>query len=216
MKKDFYGLISEHEGKMAGIGSISTSSLLNCNCKKRCCLNNAICSKCFSNFYQGFRKQLREKLARNTELLTTRLLTKLEIQNLCISSLFFRFEAFGDLINSIQFKNYCNIARFFKNTKFAIWTKNPHVIVEYVKKGGRIPKNLTIGLSSLFINSRMNEKSIAYFEKFFHVDFVFTVFNEKYINENNININCGSKNCLNCHFCYCHHKQTAYVNEKLK
>lgn len=89
MKKDFYGLISEHEGKMAGIGSISTSSLFNCNCRKRCNLENAICAKCYSNHLQGFRKQLREKLARNTELLTTRLLTKLEIQNLCISSFIF-------------------------------------------------------------------------------------------------------------------------------
>ena len=144
MKKDFYRLITNHEGKMEGIPSISTSSLFNFNCIHRCNLQNTICSKCYSNHLQGFRKQLREKLVRNTEILTTRLLTKLEIQNLCISSLFFRFEAFGDLINTTQFENYCNIARFFKNTKFAIWTKNPHVIVEYVKKGGRIPKNLTI------------------------------------------------------------------------
>ena len=216
MKKDFYRLITNHEGKMEGIPSISTSSLFNFNCIHRCNLQNTICSKCYSNHLQGFRKQLREKLVRNTEILTTRLLTKLEIQNLCISSLFFRFEAFGDLINTTQFENYCNIARFFKNTKFAIWTKNPHVIVEYVKKGGRIPKNLTIGLSSLFINSRMSEKSIAYFEKYFHVDFVFTVFDKDYISENNISINCGSKNCLKCHFCYCHHKKTAFVNEKLK
>lgn len=216
MKKDFYNLITTHEGKMAGIPSISTSSLFNINCRKRCCLENAICSKCYSNHMQGFRKQLREKLARNTELLTTRLLTKLEISNLCIASLYFRFEAFGDLINTIQFTNYCNIAKAYKNTKFAIWTKNPHVIVEYVKKGGRIPKNLVIGLSSLFINNQMSENTIAYFEKYFHIDFVFTVFNEKYINDNNIKINCGSKNCLKCHFCYCHHKQTAFVNEKLK
>lgn len=201
---------------MAGIPSISTSSLFNINCRKRCCLENAICSKCYSNHMQGFRKQLREKLARNTELLTTRLLTKLEISNLCIASLYFRFEAFGDLINTIQFTNYCNIAKAYKNTKFAIWTKNPHVIVEYVKKGGRIPKNLIIGLSSLFINNRMSNNTIAYFEKFFHIDFVFTVFNEKYINDNNIQINCGAKDCLKCHFCYYHHKQTAFVNEKLK
>lgn len=144
MKKDFYGLITNHDGKMAGIPSISTSSLFNCNCRRRCCLENAICSKCYSNHLQGFRKQLREKLARNTELLTTRLLTKLEISNLCIASLFFRFEAFGDLINSIQFENYCNIASFFKNTKFAIWTKNPHVIVEYIKKVVEYPKILQL------------------------------------------------------------------------
>lgn len=216
MKKEKFNLITTHSGKLAGIPSISTSSLFNVNCKKRACLQGAICSKCYSNFYQSIRIGLRKKLEKNTELLINRLLTNKEIDNLDIYTLFFRFESFGDLINVIQFENYCNIAKYFRQTTFAIWTKNPHIISEYVKKGGKIPKNLVIGLSSIFINEKMNDNIVAFYEKYFHIDFVFTVYDKQYIKDNNININCGAKKCAKCQNCYKHHKETVYINEKLK
>ena len=52
-------------------------------------------------------------------------------------------------------------------------------------------------------------------ERFWFVDHVFTVYDKKFIEENNIEINCGSRDCLGCQLCY-HGDTEFYINEKLK
>ena len=52
-------------------------------------------------------------------------------------------------------------------------------------------------------------------EKYWFVDHVFTVYTKEYIKENNIDVNCGSKNCLGCQLCY--NKDTEFhIREQLK
>ena len=52
-------------------------------------------------------------------------------------------------------------------------------------------------------------------DKFWFIDHVFTVYDKNTIKENNIDINCGGKDCLGCQQCY--HKGTEfYIREKLK
>ena len=103
--------ITKHTGKMEGIPSISTSCILNARCQKRVDCNKSICHNCFAHSYMKFRKELREAMERNFHILTERLLTKKEIEDLKINSSFFRLEAFGDLNNNIQLINYINICR---------------------------------------------------------------------------------------------------------
>ena len=130
MKKKSLINITTHSGKMEGIPSISTSCILNARCQKRVNCDKSVCNNCFAHSYMKFRKELREALERNFHILTEKILTKEEIATLNINASFFRLEAFGDLNNNIQLINYINICRYYKNTRFALWTKNieSHVI----------------------------------------------------------------------------------------
>ena len=104
MKKSLVN-VTTHSGKMEGIPPISTSCILNARCQKRVNCDKSVCYKCFAHSYMSFRKSLREAMERNFHILTERLITKKEIEDLNINSSFFRFEAFGDLNNNIQLIN---------------------------------------------------------------------------------------------------------------
>ena len=65
------GFCTNHRGKMTDLYSLSTSPLCNENCMKRSKIKGSICEKCFSMNMQEYMTGLREKLAINTELLTT-------------------------------------------------------------------------------------------------------------------------------------------------
>ena len=101
--------IATHSGKMNGIPSISTSVLCNPNCAKNASIKGAICEKCYARGYAKMRKGLADKLKRNYEFYTTIALTVNDVP--FINSAIFRFEAFGDLANTLQFANYCTIAK---------------------------------------------------------------------------------------------------------
>jgi hypothetical protein len=125
-----------------------------------------------------------------------------------INNLYFRFEAFGDLNNDVQVMNYFNLCYKNPKTKFALWTKNPDFIQSAIVKGYDKPENLNIVLSSLFINK---ERKTQYP----FVDKIFTVYDPQYIEENNVSINCGSRNCFDCGLCY-EKNNVTIINEKLK
>ena len=116
-------------------------------------------------------------------------------------------EIIGDLINETQLINYFNICKKNPGTHFALWTKNPHIVKNVTDKIKK-PKNLQIILSSLFINHEVDISNMPYIDK------VFTVYDQKTINEENIVINCGARNCLKCHKCY--ETGVKIINEKLK
>ena len=90
---------------MEGIKSLSTSVLLNPNCKKNRTIPGSICSHCYANTLAQMYSALGARLERNTKELTSRFLTtqdldylKKELQNETI----FRFEAFGKYLQSIH------------------------------------------------------------------------------------------------------------------
>lgn len=207
--------IAAHGGKMAGIPSISTSVLKNTNCEKNAKIDGSICSKCYARNYVNMRKGLRNKLESNFEFYTSVLLSPEDIP--FINSAIFRFESFGDLANVTQFTNYCTIARNNPRTTFALWTKHIHVIVEYIRNGGIIPSNLYIIESSLLLNKSSIGIRRAEPERLPFIDGVFTVYDESYIKNNGVEINCGSRNCAECRRCYSlEHGRVADIREKLK
>ena len=83
--------ITKHGGKMDGIPSISTSCILNVRCQKRVNCDKSVCHNCFAHSYMKFRKELREALERNFNIITKRILTKEEIAALNINVCFFCF-----------------------------------------------------------------------------------------------------------------------------
>ena len=98
----------------------------------------------------------------------------------------------------------------YKNprVKFALWTKNPDFIAEAIADGYEKPQNLNIVLSSLFLNKERKNP-------FPFVDKVFTVYTPDHIEAENIDINCGARNCFDCGLCY-EKNGVEVINEKLK
>lgn len=203
---------TKHSGKMEGMVGLSTSVKVNhlCNCRKN--IKGSICEHCFAETMNNqYGKSFQDCFIRNTKLLTENIIPVSEMPLLNVA--FFRFESFGDLNNDIQVINYFNLCSANKNTRFALWTKNPGLIAMAIRKGYKKPSNLNIGLSSMFVNK------VADPSRFPFVDFVFTVFTAEFAAENNVNVNCGAKQCLSCLKCYKgmnRNKTVVYINEILK
>lgn len=198
-----------HTGKMSGMMSLSTSCTQNQYCKYRSKNPDTVCSHCYAQRQLKMYKSLEKVLINNTEILTNRCLEYYEIP--VINALYFRLEAFGDLINEVQLINYFNLCNKNKLVKFALWTKNLWIIESVLKMGARKPSNLQVIYSLPYLNDRNENIFILYP----FVDKVFTVFDKNYIKENNVDINCGAKNCLACGKCYKKNK-IKFINERLK
>ena len=200
--------ITTHSGKLEGMHSISTAVKLNPNCRDRRNIKGSICEKCYAATLTDFRSGLNDWLEYNTAQLTQDFIYPLPI----INDKYFRFEAFGDLINDTQVKNYFRICYANSKTRFALWTKNPWIIADVLKHASK-PENLIIIYSSPIINKAVNVKALKKLYPF--IDKVFTVYRKAYANENKVTINFGGNHCLSCLRCYS--KRTAdTVNELLK
>lgn len=198
---------TNHSGKMDGIRSLSTSVVLNAICQARAKVAGSICSKCYAHNLVQFRRTLARSLERNHKALTKAVIDE-QLWPVIVDRVF-RLEAFGDLNNTIQVMNYFNFCKRNPETRFALWTKNPWIINLVVRAGYKKPENLNIIQSSKHIN-------IVDAPAFDFIDAVFTVFDDAYIAEHNIVINCGALRCLSCLKCYKKHNGVLYINEKLK
>lgn len=202
--------MTNHSGKMKGINSIGTSCANNPYCIKRRENGDSVCSHCYATTYMKMRKTLQKHLAENAEILTTKILTEREIP--VTNANVFRFESFGDLYNATHLANYVLICERNPYTKFALWTKNTWILDELFNKNEiKKPENLSIVVSSPLLNKQIELDR----EKFWFVDHVFTVYDKNFIAENNVNINCGAKDCFGCQLCYSSNTDF-YVSEKLK
>ena len=198
-----------HQGKMKGMQSLSTSCTCNIYCKNRSKNSDTVCSHCYAQRQMKIYKNLEKCLIKNTKILTEQVIPK---ENLpIINALYFRFEAFGDLNNTTQVINYFNLCKKNPDVKFALWTKNLWLIESVINEGNKKPKNLQI----IYSMPILNDKNDKIFEWYPFVDKVFTVFDKDFIKENDIEINCGAKSCLSCGKCYKKNK-TNFINERLK
>ena len=197
---------TNHSGKMAGMVSISTSVTTNERCAKNAQIKGSICEKCFSAKQMKVFPTMEKPMVENQRILTSEILPFEKLPT--INNLYFRFEAFGDLNNAIQVKNYFNMCYKNPRVKFALWTKNPDYIAKAIKDGYEKPENLNIILSSLFINKER-------VTKYPFIDKIFTVYDTNFIEENDININCGARSCFSCGLCY-EKNNVRIINEKLK
>lgn len=190
----------KHEFKMAGIISASTYIGKNefCLARRNNC-PNAICIYCYALSLSNQRIGLKNKLIRLHMILTTIELSAADIPVIDSSIFpFFRFESFGDINNVIQVKNYNLIASVNADINFTLWTKNPGIVQAAINNGTILTDNFVIGLSSLYLNTPEIEKA----KKYPFIRFLFTVYDNEYIREHNITINCGAKHCLSCGICY--------------
>lgn len=194
---------------MSGLHSISTAVTVNPYCIKRQAKGDSICAHCFAASMMKQYKALNEATARNAEILTASILPVSVLP--LIPTRYFRFESFGDLINTNQVINYFNIAKKNPDTLCALWTKNPQIIAKAILMGYDKPVNLQIVLSSPFVNKAIKST------KWTFVDKIFTVYDKQAAKA--VNINCGARSCLQCGRCYRPNPDGAkiqYINEILK
>lgn len=183
---------TNHTGKMSGLHSISTAVTVNPLCIKRQQNPGSICSKCFAVALAKRYTALNKCGELNAEILTAGLLAY-DVLPL-IPSRYFRFEAFGDLINVWHVANFFNIARKNPDTFCALWTKNPHIIAKAIEMGFSKPANLQIVLSSPIVNRPIKST------KYDFIDKIFTVYDPEAAKGQDIN--CGARSCLSCGRCY--------------
>lgn len=201
-------ICKNHTGKMSGMVSLSTSPI-NPICLARAKNKTSICSHCYSVAMNKRYTTFGSKLINNAMLLSKEVYRVDDMPK--INCLVFRLEAFGDLTNTNQVKNYFNLCIANPLVKFALWTKNPNFIEEVIIEGYEKPQNLTIIYSSPFVNA----KATGICEKYKFIDKVFTVYSKDFVKDNNIAINCGDKKCLNCLVCYLNN-DIKEINELIK
>jgi hypothetical protein len=144
--------------------------------------------------------RLEQSLTNNTAILT-RELTFTEIKEIAkcfLNTSIVRFESFGDLNNETQLINYIRIARQAKHTKFALFTKQFGIVRKYFESGKRFPDNVTLILSSPYIDHVLNESLVEVFKQYHRRVITFTVTRDK----TNPGINCGKRRCVECRNCY--------------
>jgi len=194
--------ISKMTGKLEGIPALNTNSL---TCAFRLKLRKKnekkyVCDYCYSRqMLKGIRKSCVKAWQNNSDILSGCILPESILP--VFNSKFVRLSAHGELINDIHYQNYINIMKLNKNTMFALWTKRKDIVKKYPKV-----KNCIYIYSSICINEMKDD---CFFDK------IFTVYDKNYAKENNININCSGKRCIECQLCYTKNK-TRYINELVK
>lgn len=200
-RSEFAKMISIHGNgtKLEDFRSLSTSPLLNPLCVGRHGNKMLICASCYSYTYNKMRKGLREKLARNTAILSSGIIPYELIP--VINDRYFRIESFGDLQNVIQAINYLNFICKNPETSFGWWTKNPAFIRSALAELGiEKPSNVQVIFSACGLNVEISIETVQ--KAFPFVDKVFTVFDSDYIDKHDIAINCGDRKCAECLNCY--------------
>lgn len=196
--------ITEHDGKLEDVYSISTNRNENRNCENLQKIAGSICEHCYVTDY-AYRTSLMKKLQKNQYVFTTYKLTENDIPFLPYE--FIRFESFGDLNNTIQVWNYCMIAKVNKHAHCALWSKIPQIIKTAFKFYGNIkPENMRMVYSYLFMNADkigdMNAFKAFINREYPFIDKVFIVYDYTFAFENNVTINCARK-CNSCrNSCY--------------
>lgn len=214
-------LISDFmSGKMEGIPSGSTSCKCNKLCQNRMKNGNAICAECFAEQNLSFKKSLRDNCESNYYLMNENDLTKNEIPLLKKWVEIFRHESYGDTASIKHAANQLRITKANPHVVFADWTKNPWFLADAIEQEGDAENAIHVH-SSMFKNKRNDEA----WQKYPHIDIVFTVYTQEYIDthpEEKIEINCGLKKCDECRFCYDlankrkHGQPPKFVNELVK
>lgn len=203
-------------GKMKGIDSLSTSAVVNPLCKARCNNERSVCAHCFACATIKRYKELGKNLENNYRILNSRVLLKSEANCVRFTTALGRIESFGDVASVEQARNYLRIARANRQSRFGIWTKNPWLWDEALRLEKGKPANVTMVLSSVMLNEPTED-----YKKYDWVDYVFTVYEKKWLKENKKDksfINCGARSCLTCQQCYKKHRdgQIRFINELRK
>jgi len=202
-----------HQSKMSGkldeMYAINTNTLTNEFCIKQHKAKGGknICAKCYSFKMLGtYRKNAVPALQRNSDLLSSRILTYEEIVAFKPKGKLgiYRFDGHGELINGIHLKNCMMIAEYHPEFVFALWSKRKDLVQEYVREYGK-PDNMVLVYSNPVIDRVMSTPP-EYFDK------VFNNISKEYVPTWPLAMrawrngkpweNCTGQRCKDCKLCY--------------
>jgi len=183
-------------GKMAGTSHISVQTGDPETCK-RCKVANI----CYAARYQRLRPVVKESYRKNGLEITSRIFEMHELPT--VTNFQCRFDAFGEIYDGergdIQLTNYINIATKNPKVNFVLWSRNYRKIEKYFMEHSK-PSNFKLIRSTAEVDKPMHHIPND------HVwDGVFSVVSPQYIKDNNIKVNCGTKDnngmkysCVTC------------------
>ena len=196
-QKELLTVSTKLTGKMEGMTVITSSCTNNPHCQELAKIEGTICSHCYSMRGLSYKEKPRKAYMKNGRILSSGIIPKEELPY--INAQICRLESHGDLINEAHLENYVNLCKKNRHCKFSLWTKQWKIVEKYFETH-KSPQNLTIIFSSLMINKQMN---IQKYKDMGLKCKVFTVYSKDYLKEHNeIKINCGANNCLECQRCY--------------
>lgn len=135
--------ISTGNSKMGAIPSVSLPACVTCN-------PDAPCFKeCYAVKIARIYKAADAAYNRNLDILTSDPAAYwLQVRAAASMARYFRFHVSGDIPNSEYLNNMIQLAQDLKNTTFLVFTKQYHLINDYLNAGGVIPNNLKVILSN--------------------------------------------------------------------
>ena len=211
-----YLITWEMTGKMETMISLSTSCQENNFCKAYRKNKNFICKDCYAWKELNAYSTVRNKAKFSTLILCNVELLPCDIP--MVNNRYFRFEAFGDLQTTIQFKNYnlfCIVNDFINCT---LWTKNPFIIENALKEFNIvIPENFKIIYSIPELDRKLTaaEKK-AIIEKYPFIWYFFAVYSENGMRKVEYGYICKMK-CSECnYFCYKHEAPQGTLIQEVK
>ena len=196
-----------HQSKMSGkldeMYAINTNTLTNEFCiKMHLAINEhlarkakkrkRICTECYSfKMLKGHRKNAVPAFQRNSDLLSSRVLTRGEVMAFKPKGKLgiYRFNGHGELINNIHLKNCMMIAEYHPEFVFALWSKRKDLVQNYVFSNGK-PDNMVLIYSNPIIDQVMSKPPVP-FDK---------VFNN--VSGGHPLENCTGQRCKDCQLCY--------------
>ena len=184
-----YVKVSNTNSKLGGqIYSINLPAVVTCRpdapCFKGCYARKG--NWTFSNVKNSLESNL-EAYKSNPDLFFESVAIQTALVRFC------RWHSSGDIVDMQYFEGMCKVARKNKETHYLCFTKKYEIINEFLSKGKRIPKNLSIVFSAWdnWIPENPYELPMTY------------VYGEKFNNEiiPKDAIPCGGK-CENCQACW--------------
>ena len=135
--------ISPGNVKMGAIPSVSLPACITCNPDAPCF------KKCYAAKLERIRSNVRNAYARNLDILRADPVGYwLQVKTAAALTTAFRYHVSGDIPNGHYFKMMVQTARELPNTVFLAFTKQYHIVNDYLNDGGTIPENLKILFSN--------------------------------------------------------------------
>jgi hypothetical protein len=135
--------ISRGNIKMGAIPSVSLPACITCNPDAPCF------KKCYALRLARRYKTVANAYDRNLDILNTDPRAYwVQVKAAAITTRFFRYHVSGDIPNAEYLINMIQTARDLPGTNFLAFTKQYHIINDYLNNGGTIPANLKILFSN--------------------------------------------------------------------
>ena len=189
--------ISVMHGKLEGLRSLNSAVTENMTCLFRMQDAHTVCANCYAVGMLKCRKGLKDNTELNGRILQAAIIPMEYWPR--INDLVFRIESFADVSSIVHAMNYIHFMRRNENTIFGVWTTNAGFWDVAIKRIGR-PKNTSFILSSRVLNRPEDAEQTK--ARFPWVNAIFTVFSLNFAADNNVQITCGGRRCVDCMVCY--------------